>query len=182
MARSSKTGNRQVVNGGVQRAGDRSVIASSNPRGNMPKKRNPNSEQSSVRVGNLSNVSGEVHIAGRDIVNNNTNISTGLSAVEIGQLFEHLYQTIETRPSTPVADKEDLKSELSEIQTTVIEAAEKNGKVDEGFLSRHFRNIARMAPDLLDVIVATLANPLAGLGIAFTKIADQARKETSAGS
>jgi hypothetical protein len=53
--------------------------------------------------------------------------------------------------------------------------------MDEGFLSRHFRNIARMAPDLLDVIVATLTNSLAGLGVAVKKIADKAREETGSG-
>ena len=45
--------------------------------------------------------------------------------------------------------------------------------MDEGFLSRRLRNIARMAPDVLDVVVATLANPLAGLGVAAKKLAEK---------
>ena len=52
------------------------------------------------------------------------------------------------------------------------------GKLDEGFLSRRFRNFARMAPDVLDVIVATLRNSLAGLGVAVKKIAEKAKEET----
>jgi hypothetical protein len=36
-----------------------------------------------------------------------------------------------------------------------------------------------MAPDLLDVVVVTLENPLAGLGVAVKKIADKAKQETS---
>jgi hypothetical protein len=67
---------------------------------------------------------------------------------------------------------------VKEIQSTVTEAAQKNEKIDESFLSRRFRNIARMAPDLLDVVVATLGNPLAGLGVAVKKIAEKAKEET----
>jgi len=36
-----------------------------------------------------------------------------------------------------------------------------------------------MAPDLLDVVVITLTNPLAGLGVAVKKIAEKAKEETS---
>jgi hypothetical protein len=71
-----------------------------------------------------------------------------------------------------------LKAELQVIQSTVTEAAQKNEKVDEGFLSRRFRNIARMAPDVLDLVVATLANPLAGLGVTVKKLAEKAKEET----
>ena len=59
------------------------------------------------------------------------------------------------------------------------EATQKNEKLDEGFLSRRFRNIAPMAPDVLDVVVATVANPLAGLGVAVKKIAEKAKQETN---
>jgi cell division septum initiation protein DivIVA len=100
--------------------------------------------------------------------------------VEIKQLFDQIYTAIEGRAEIPSADKEDLKAEVKEIQTVVTEAAKKNEKVDEGFLSRRFRNIARMTPDLLDVVVATLGNPLAGLGVAVKKIAEKAKDETRA--
>ncbi len=140
----------------------------------MPKKKRGSSKKTNarnVRVGNLSNISGNVNIAGGNVTTHHT---TGLSAAEIKQLFDQLYTKIDARPDTPLTDKEDLKAEVKEIQATVTEAAKENKKVDEGFLARRFRNIARMAPDILEVIVATLANPLAGLGIAVKKIAEQA--------
>src|SRR5687768_9545908 len=62
-------------------------------------------------------------------------------------------------------------------QCADIRTAQKNEKVNESFLSPRFRNIARMAPDVLDVIVASLANPLAGLGVAVKKIAEKAKEE-----
>ena len=143
----------------------------------MPKKKRTSDKQTSVRVGNVSDISGNVNVAGGNITTHHT--STGLSAAEIRQLFDGLYAKIEARPETPTADKEDLKAEVKEIQSTVTEAAKKNEKVDEGFLSRRFRNIARVAPDVLDVVVATLGNPLAGLGVAVKRIADKAKRETS---
>jgi len=118
-----------------------------------------------------------VNVAGGNITTHHT--VSGLSGVEIKQLFDQLYAKIEIRPETPPAVKEDLKAEVKEIQAAVTDAARKNQKVDESFLARHFRNIARMAPDVLEVIVATLASPLAGLGVAVRKIAEKAKADTS---
>lgn len=138
----------------------------------MPKKKRESSKRTSVRVGNISSVSGNVNIAGGNVTTHQT--TTGLSAAEIKGLFDQVYAKIDARPDTPLTDKEDLKAEVKEIQATVTEAIKENKKVEESFLTRRFRNIARMAPDILEVIVATLANPLAGLGIAVKKIAEKA--------
>jgi hypothetical protein len=119
----------------------------------MPEKKRASDKRSTVRTGNISDISGNVNVAGGNITTHQT--TTGLSAAEIKQLFDQLYTRIESRANTPTANKEDLKAEVQEIQSTVTEAAQKNEKVDEGFLSRRFRNIARMAPDVLNVIVAT---------------------------
>jgi hypothetical protein len=142
----------------------------------MPKKKRASDKRSTVRTGNISDISGNVNVAGGNITTHQT--TTGLSAAEIKQLFDQLYTAIETNAKTSPADKEDLKAEVKEIQSTVTEAVKKNEKVDEGFLSRRFRNIARMAPDVLDVVVKTLANPLPGIGEVANKIADQAKEET----
>ena len=84
-----------------------------------------------------------------------TNLSTGICHLPNG---------------TQCIAEEDINAEGKEIQSTVTEAAQQNEKVDEGFLSRRFRNIASMAPDVLDVLVATLANPLSELGVAVRKL------------
>jgi cell division septum initiation protein DivIVA len=141
----------------------------------MPKKKGANGKHVDIKVGNISDISGNMNIAGGSIISHQT--TSGWNVEEIKQLFDQLYAKIETRPETPTVDKEDLKAEVAEIQSAVTEAVKKNEKVNEGFLSRRFRNIARMAPDMLDVIVATLANPLAGLGLAVRKIAEKAKKE-----
>ena len=144
----------------------------------MPKnKKKTIRDETSIRVGNISKVSGSVNIAGGNIATRQG--STGLSAAEIRQLFEPLYSAVETRKETTPATKEDLKTEVQEIQQAVTEAEAKKVTVEESSLSRHFRNIARMAPDIIDVIVATLGSPLAGLGVAVKKIAEKAKEDTA---
>jgi len=44
---------------------------------------------------------------------------------------------------------------------------------------RRFRNLARMAPDILEVTLATITNPILGYGVIAKKIAAKA-KEASA--
>jgi hypothetical protein len=129
----------------------------------------------SIVIGDISGVSGEVNIAGENISIQKT---TGLSSAEIGKLFEQLYAAIEARPDTPRAEKAHLKNEIQEVQTAVSEAVNKKGKLDKSFLARRFRNIACMAPDILDVVVTTLGNPLIGLGVAAKKIAKKAKEGT----
>jgi len=148
--------------------------------GKTPKKtkRTPPKEPT-IRVGNISNVRGNLTVAGRDVITKTTT-TTGLGGKELKPLFDQLYAAIEASAKASSATKEDLKAEVKGIQETVAEAAKENKKVDEGFLAQRFRNIARMAPDILEVAVATLGDPLAGLGVAAKKIAEKAKEETKA--
>ena len=146
----------------------------------MPKIKTTSSKQTSVRVGNISDISGNVNIAGGNITTHHT--VRGMSATEIKQLFDGLYAEIDRRANTSAADKEDLKTDVIETQTAVTQAAQKNENVDEGFLSRRFCNIARIAPDVLDIVVKTLANPTLGIGEVVRKIAAKAKEETKLGS
>ena len=138
-------------------------------------KKKSNNKTSLLQIGKISDVSGEINIAGNNITA--IKFTNGFSASEIKQLFDQLYVAIETNAKASSENKEDLKAEVKEIQATVTEAAQKNEKVDEGSLACRFRNIARMAPDVLDVVVATLANPLAGLGVTVKKIAEKAKED-----
>jgi hypothetical protein len=140
----------------------------------MPKKNGGSKKETNIKLGNISGVSGNVNIAGGNITTHHT--VNGLSAADIKQLFDGLYASIDSNAKVSPAVKEDLKADVKDIQSTVTEAAKKNEKVDEDFLARRFRSIARMAPDILDVVVATLGNPLAGLGVAVKKIAEKAKE------
>jgi hypothetical protein len=134
-------------------------------------------KETNIKIGDVSGISGNVSVAGGNITTHQN--SSGSSATEIKELFERLYTAIENAKASP-ADKEDLKAELEEIQSTMTEAVQKNEKLQESFLSRRFRNIARMAPDILEMAVATLGGPLAGLGVAAKMIAEKAKEEIKA--
>jgi hypothetical protein len=131
---------------------------------------------SRINVGNISKISGKLNLAGGNITVHES--TTGLRADEIKQLFDPLYQAIESHQKVSPADKEDLGTEAKEIQSAVIEASQNGEKIDEGLLSRRFRNIARMAPDVLDVVVKTLVHPALGIGEVARKIAERAKEET----
>jgi len=152
----------------VRAGSDSHANSIKNSEENMVKKKG----DTSIRIGNISGVSGEFNVAGGNITVQKT---TGLSAAEISKLFEQLYSAIEARPGTPPADKADLKADVQEIHEAVKKAREEQKPLDESSLARHFRSIARMAPDILDVVVATLGNPLAGMGVAVKKIAEKAK-------
>jgi len=146
----------------------------------MSRKKNATVKKTNVKVGDIADVSGNVNVAGGNITTHQT--TSGVSTTEIKQLFDQLYSAIETNTKASIADKEDLKAEVEEIQSTVTEAVLKSKKVEESFLLRRFRSIARVAPDMLDVAVTTLANPLTGLGIAVKKIAEKAKEEVKGNS
>jgi len=61
----------------------------------MPKKKNTGNKPAKVNVGNVSDVSGNVNVAGGNITTHHT--TSGLSAAEIKQLFDGLYTAIETK-------------------------------------------------------------------------------------
>ncbi len=145
----------------------------------MAKKRSAGSGQVNIKVGDVSGVGGNINIAGRDI-STQQNVKAGLSAAEIGQLFNPVHGAIEAHANSSPADKVQLNAEVDQIQSVVTQAGKQDGKLDEGALMVHFRNICRMAPDILDVVVATLANPLVGLGVAARKIAAKAKEEDAA--
>ena len=92
----------------------------------MPNKKRESANQTSVRAGNISDVSGTVNIAGGNITTHQT--TTGLSAAEIKQLFELVYTAIDARSKTSLVDKADLKSTVQEVEYVVTEAAKKNEK------------------------------------------------------
>lgn len=135
-------------------------------------------KNNSNAVGNISiggSMSGNLVVGNNNQVSNT--ISNGLGAADIKQLFDSVYSKIDALPQLDKAVKEDAKEEIRDIQENITEAVTNKGNLDESFLTRRFRSIARMAPDILDVIVSTIANPLGGVGVAVKKIADKAKVE-----
>jgi hypothetical protein len=91
--------------------------------------------------------------------------------------FAAIYQRIEARPPDPKVDKAEVKEAVEKIEAEV-----KQGEAaDPGKVEMRLRMLAAMAPDILEVAAATLANPIAGVATVIRKVAEKARAELAAG-
>jgi hypothetical protein len=89
--------------------------------------------------------------------------------------FKDIYQRVDERRDIPPADRADLKSELQAFE----DDDKKGPEANEGFLAQRLRNIKRIAPDILDVALATIANPAAGFGMIAKKVAEKMKSESA---
>jgi len=69
------------------------------------------------------------------------------------------------------------KTELKDNVAKVADEVSKGKQADSGRLERVLNVILSIAPDVFDVAIATLANPLAGLGLVAKKIGERAKVE-----
>ena len=89
--------------------------------------------------------------------------------------LDWVFAAIEMREGSSPEDQADLKSDLKELKAEDA----KGPQADEGFISKRLRNIRRSAPDILDVVLATIASPGAGFGLVTKKVADRMRAEAA---
>ena len=127
--------------------------------------------------------------AGGSVVGGNVTVKNGSfvgrdkidvrsSSSEVQVLFQPIYRAIAERPNTRPNERADLEAEVKEVETEVV----KGETADESFLLRRLRNIERMAPDILQVVMATIVSPAAGLGLAASKVAKKMAKDAGAGA
>jgi hypothetical protein len=124
-------------------------------------------------VGGDVNVSGGGKFVGRD-----DRSQTGLSADDVSKLFASIYQQIDAKSNLRPGDKEDLKADVKDVEAETAKVAQ-GQKADESFLERRLRSIARMAPDILDVIANTFANPTLGVATVIRKVIDRVKQEAA---
>lgn len=141
-------------------------------------------------------IGGGVHVTGGDFIAGDKNVKVDKGGIYVGggvqgsnlisgdhnkianqessreKLFADLNEQIQQRPNTSPEDKQDLQANVAEIKAEAARGEE----ADESFLSRRLRNIDRIAPDIFEVLLATLANPAAGFAMVVKKVAERARK------
>jgi hypothetical protein len=100
-------------------------------------------------------------------------VSQKSSIPEMETWRKDMEKQIEAAKGLLPADKADLKENVAKI----AEEVSKGKKADPGRLERLFNTLSGMAPDIFEVALVTLANPLAGLGLVAKKIGDRARVE-----
>lgn len=141
----------------------------------MPKKRKAKPSTGDGRGDNISvgHVSQSTGVAiGRGAQATVTQTG-GASAEEIAKAFAPINARAEAMPEGP--DKSVAVSAVKALQ----DEAQKGDKASEANVNKWFNFLAQAAPDVFEVAVATFANPIAGLGLVFSKVAERAKQEHS---
>jgi len=126
------------------------------------------SKKTGVSIGSINNVSGgQLNIAGGDIHQGQP--ATG--EMTIGQAFDRLAEKLNSMPEGPG------KMMANTAVQGLKAEADKGEQAEEKNVDQWFSFLAQMAPDVLEVAAATFVNPIAGLGMAFKKIAEKASSE-----
>jgi hypothetical protein len=80
---------------------------------------------------------------------------------------------IDQQPGYSPSEKQDLKDQIGKIQAE----CEQGTAMNVSRLEKLINTLAVIGPDVFEVVTATLANPLVGIGVALKKIGDRARLE-----
>jgi phage-related protein len=123
-----------------------------------------------ISVGNLSGSQGVAIGRGAQVT-----VQSGIGSKELSELFSAIYQKIETRSLDPAVEKGEITDQVKRIESEVA----RGEKAEPVKVERWLRNLAAMAPDIVDVTLAALTSPIAGISMAIQKIAQKVKKELS---
>jgi zinc-ribbon domain len=98
----------------------------------------------------------------------------GVSGAELAALFDAIYKRIDARPDNPDVDKEELQGTVQRIQAE----ASKGEEANPGKVRRWLNALADIAPDILEVTVSSLINPIAGVATAIRSVAERVLQGT----
>lgn len=132
-------------------------------------------DERKVSTGGGAYVGKSVDTSGGDFVGRDQVKTIGPNVSVIAELFKPIYAAIETRPDTSPDNRDDITAEVKDIQAEVV----KGDVADESFLARRLRNLKRMAPDILEVVLTALTSPAAGVGMIASKVAQKMRDATT---
>lgn len=122
------------------------------------------------------NITGSVSVGGDIVGRDKITQGDGSAAKALGNWQFLMNSKIDADQALSAEDKNDLKEQVDKIQKEAV----RGEHTDPARLERLINTLAAMAPDIFDVAVATLANPLAGIGLAIHKIGDKAKLEGQA--
>lgn len=100
---------------------------------------------------------------------------TGLTGQDIGKLFDAIYQKIDARPEDPNVGKEEITENVKNIQ----QETGKGEAANEKKIARWLSNLIEMAPDIFEVTVACILNPVMGAALAVRKVAEKIQRDAA---
>jgi hypothetical protein len=123
---------------------------------------------------------GSVTVHG-DVVGRDKNVTTttnaGMSAADFAKAFETIYAKVAEKPAPEQAT---IKMAVDAIKTETEKEAVKGQKADENTVTLFANSLLNMAPDILEVIATTFANPAAGVATVIRKILNKAKGQATA--
>jgi hypothetical protein len=129
-------------------------------------------KQKGLRAGNGSIVIGGNVMGSNIMIGDHNTVSN--QSVNVAPLFQTIYNYVDAHPRLQAGKKQDAKDELKEIETALEEP-----QPDENFITRRFRNLKRMAPEIVEVAFETLKNPVGGVAEVIKRIAKRVTEEAN---
>ena len=120
----------------------------------------------SITVGDISGSSGIA--IGRGA---RAQVTTGAAAADWAAAFAAVYQAIQSRPVDPTVDKDEITETVQRIEKETA----KGDTAEEPKLERWVKNIAGMAPDILEVMAAAFGGPVSAAGAILKKVIERAK-------
>lgn len=132
-------------------------------------------KESSTSAGSNSiiiggNVSGSSIVVGNNVIVGDNNKMTNINV-----LFDELQDTVEEKKDLPPKVREEIRTDLKEMQSEFAKS-----EPDVSFLARRVSNIKRMAPDIADIALETLKNPISGVVEIIKKVSKKVAEEAGA--
>lgn len=118
------------------------------------------------------NITGNVTIknskvAGRDNVEK--------KVVNVNVSFAPVYHALKENTTIAPETKKTIEESVEQIEQEV----KKGDKAKPSFVQERLQNIERMAPDIGEVVMATLLNPAAGISLAVKKVVNKIQAKKS---
>lgn len=117
-----------------------------------------------------TNVVGPINASGRAVVTIDQKV-IHQSDPELEKLFKNVYRRVREQHQDSGVDKEKLEKQVKKIEAEAAKGEAANPDKLEGWI----RKLAKMAPDILDVMAASLGGPVSGFTAVLKKIIERAR-------
>ena len=129
-------------------------------------------EGDNISVGNITGATGVAIGRGAQ-----AHVQQGIGGGELAEFFKIVHQRVQERQEDPNVDRSEILAEVQKIEAEATQKAEPN----ENKLERWMKNLADMAPDIVDVMAASLGGPVAGATAVLKKIIDRVKQEKESG-
>lgn len=133
------------------------------------------SDSTGVAIGQGDAVgsSGSGHAAGRDQLIEQTNLAQSELVTALLTWQKEVAAKIDALTEAETDEKVEMKEEVQEVVEEIQAELAKGNEARPSWIARRLNNIANMGEDIVELTVATLANPFAGAKLLVEKIDDK---------